>query len=115
MTAVRRAKNYIEANFHKPVTVRRIARACGLSTSRLSHVFREKTGLTVIEYVTMVRIGKAKDLLLGTDTSCTEICFQVGYGNQSYFIRTFKRIVGTTPGRFRLERHAPEGRSRRRC
>ncbi len=45
----------------------------------------------------------AKELLLGTDQSCTEICFQVGYNNQSYFTRTFKSVVGLTPRQFRIQ------------
>ena len=58
-------------------------------------------GITVIEYLTSVRIERAKQLLLATDQNCTEICFQVGYNNQSYFTRTFKDLVGIPPREFR--------------
>ncbi|MHC4158826.1 MAG: helix-turn-helix transcriptional regulator, partial [Planctomycetota bacterium] len=54
------------------------------------------------DYLTGVRIERAKELLLATEQSCTEICFQVGYNNQSYFTRTFKRLVGMTPLQFRI-------------
>jgi len=58
-------------------------------------------GITLIDYLTSVRIERAKQLLLGTEQNCTEICFQVGYNNQSYFTRTFKDLVGMTPRKFR--------------
>ena len=45
---------------------------------------------------------RAKELLLTTDQACTEICFAVGYNNQSYFTRTFKNLVGVTPSQFRM-------------
>jgi len=41
--------------------------------------------------------------LLATTQNCTEICFQVGYNNQSYFTRTFKRLAGMTPRQFRVK------------
>ncbi len=103
MTQIRPAINYIDANFDKPVTLAEIARASHLSVSRLAHLFKEQMGITPIDYVTSVRIERAKELLVGTDQSCTEICFQAGYSNQSYFTRTFKSLVGTTPRQFRVQ------------
>jgi len=95
--------NYIDANYDKPLTLAEIARASHLSVSRLAHLFKEQMGMTLIDYVTAVRIERAKELLLGTDQSCTEICFQVGYNNQSYFTRTFKSVAGLTPRQFRMQ------------
>ncbi len=100
---LRPAINYIDANYDRTVTLSEIARASHLSVSRLAHVFKEQMGMTVIEYVTSVRIERAKHLLLATTQSCTEICFDVGYNNQSYFTRTFKETVGMTPRQFRLQ------------
>jgi len=95
--------NYIDANYDKAITLAEIARASHLSVSRLAHLFKEQMGMTLIDYVTAVRIERAKELLLGTDQSCTEICFQVGYNNQSYFTRTFKSVAGMTPRQFRVQ------------
>ncbi len=93
--------NYIDANYDKTVTLDEIARASHLSPSRLAHVFKEQMGITIIDYLTSVRIERAKQLLLATEQSCTEICFQIGYNNQSYFTRTFKDLVGMPPREFR--------------
>jgi two-component system response regulator YesN len=101
VTQVTPAINYIDANYDKPVTLAEIARASHLSSSRLAHVFKEQMGITIIDYLTSVRIERAKRLLLATDQNCTEICFQVGYNNQSYFTRTFKDLVGIPPRKFR--------------
>ena len=102
VTQITPAINYIDANFDKPITLAEIAKACHLSVSRLAHVFKEQMNITLIDYLTSVRIDRAKQLLLATDQNCTEICFQVGYNNQSYFTRTFKELVGMTPRQFRV-------------
>jgi two-component system response regulator YesN len=102
------AINYIDANYDKSITLADIARASHLSVSRLAHVFKEQMGITLIDYLTSVRIERAKQLLLATEQSCTEICFQIGYNNQSYFTRTFKEVVGVPPLRFRARNRRRE-------
>jgi len=101
MTQIRPAINYIHAHYDQPITLAGMAKAAHLSVSRLAHVFKEQMGITLIDYVTGVRVERAKELLLSTDQSCTEICFQAGYNNQSYFTRTFKALVGMPPRQFR--------------
>ena len=101
VTQIRPAINYIDANYDKPIALAEIAKASHLSVSRLAHIFKEQMGITIIDYLTSTRIERAKQLLLATDQNCTEICFQVGYNNQSYFTRTFKELVGMTPRQFR--------------
>jgi len=103
ITQIRPAINYIDANYDKPISLAEIARASHLSVSRLAHIFKEQMGITIIDYLTSVRIERAKQLLLATDQNCTEICFEVGYNNQSYFTRTFKGLVGMTPRQFRAK------------
>jgi AraC-like DNA-binding protein len=103
ITQITPAINYIDANYDKHITLADVANVSHLSISRLAHIFREQMGVTVIDYLTSVRIERAKQLLLATKQNCTEICFQSGYNNQSYFTRTFKELVGTTPLRFRAK------------
>jgi len=108
VTQIRPAINYIDANYDKLITLAEIARASHLSVSRLAHIFKEQMGITIIDYLTSVRIERAKKMLLATDQNCTEICFQVGYHNQSYFTRTFKELVGMTPLQFRTKNRRRE-------
>jgi len=103
MTQITPAINYIDANYDKPIALVDIARVSHLSVSRLAHIFKDQMGITLIDYLTSVRIDRAKQLLLATKQSCTEICFQVGYNNQSYFTRSFKHLVGMTPLQFRAK------------
>jgi two-component system response regulator YesN len=108
VSQIRPAINYIDANYNKPITLADVAKASHLSISRLAHIFKEQMGITIIDYLTSVRIERAKQLLLATDQNCTEICFQVGYNNQSYFTRTFKGLVGMTPRQFRVRNQRKE-------
>jgi len=108
MTQIKPAIQYIDANFDKQITLAEIAKMSFLSISRLAHIFKEQMGSTIIDYLTHVRIERAKQLLLATDQNCTEICFQVGYNNQSYFTRTFKDLVGMTPRQFRSSNQRTE-------
>ncbi len=108
VTQIRPAINYIDANYDKPIALADIARISHLSVSRLAHIFKEQMGITIIDYLTSVRIERAKQLLLATEQSCSEICFQVGYNNQSYFSRTFKELVGMSPRQFRARNQRRE-------
>jgi two-component system response regulator YesN len=101
VSQIRPAINYIDANYNKTIILADVAKASHLSISRLAHIFKEQMGITIIDYLTSVRIERAKQLLLATDQNCTEICFEVGYNNQSYFTRTFKGLVGMTPRQFK--------------
>jgi two-component system response regulator YesN len=108
VSQIRPAINYIDANYNKPITLADVAKASHLSISRLAHIFKEQMGITIIDYLTSVRIERAKQLLLATDQNCTEICFEVGYNNQSYFTRTFKGLVGMTPRQFKTRNQRKE-------
>ncbi len=108
VSQIRPAINYIDANYNKPISLADVAKASHLSISRLAHIFKEQMGITIIDYLTSVRIERAKQLLLATDQNCTEICFQVGYNNLSYFTRTFKELVGMTPRQFKARNQRKE-------
>lgn len=100
-TKVHQALDYISANFAAKISVQSVADAVGVSVSRLAHLVKEFTGRTVVEHVHHVRIRHAQHLLERTSASCVEIGYEVGYGDQSYFIKHFRRMTGTTPARYR--------------
>lgn len=103
LSQLRPAMEYMQYHYDQPMTLEDIARQSHLSVSRLAHLFKEHVGITVIEYLTNIRINQAKQRLLGGDGNCTQICFEVGYNNQSYFTRIFKQVTGMTPRQFRRE------------
>ncbi len=101
ISQIKPAIDFINANYAQQITLANVAKSSHLSVSRLAHVFKEQAGITIVDYITNVRIEVAKNLLIATNKSCTEICFEVGFNNQSYFTRTFKDLVGMTPRQFR--------------
>lgn len=101
VSQIKPAIDYICQHFQEQISIDEVAHSAHLSVSRLSHIFKEQTGMTIIDYMTNMRIEYAKELLISTNKNCTEICFETGYNNQSYFTRTFKEISGMTPRQFR--------------
>jgi two-component system response regulator YesN len=64
-------------------------------------VFKKETGMSISDYLQQTRIEYAKELLLNTDQSVSEIANASGYSNLSYFSAIFKKITGTSPGEYR--------------
>ncbi len=107
MRQLKPAIEFMQYSFDRPLTLADIAAVAHLSPSRLAHLFREQMGMTLIDYLTGVRINYAKRLLLTTETNCTHICYEAGYNNQSYFTRVFKQVTGMTPSAFRAQNKRP--------
>ncbi|MEI6166225.1 MAG: AraC family transcriptional regulator [bacterium] len=105
---VTRALDYITRNYMKPIRLKDIAREVGLSPYRLAHVVKEHSGKTLLQMIIHSRVQNAIQLLGNTNKSCTEIAYEVGFNDQSYFIRHFKRLTGITPARYRRTRLIPE-------
>jgi branched-chain amino acid transport system substrate-binding protein len=92
---------FIEEHVGEDLTVDRIAREVALSPSRLIHRIRGQYGLTLSDCITEARINGAKALLRDTDMAICEIAHQVGYSDQSYFTRVFRKSLNCTPRAFR--------------
>ncbi len=93
---------YINENYPQRVSLSDLARISGLSVSRLAHGFKERTGTTPKEYLTLIRIHHAKQCLIHSELPCCKVGKEVGYGTQSYFTRRFKNLVGMTPRQYRI-------------
>jgi len=104
-TKVRKALDFIGANFMNKIRLQTVADEVELSACRLSHLVKQFTGRTVLQILCEVRIHHAQQMLERTDKSCTEVAYEVGFGDQSYFIKHFKRLTGTTPARYRRARY----------
>ncbi|WP_261131521.1 response regulator [Bacillus sp. Marseille-Q3570] len=95
------AKEYIEKHYSEPLTLEMVASHVELSPYYLSKLFKEKKGITFIDFLTNVRIEKAKEYMLDPEISVKEVCFKVGYKDPNYFSRVFKKIVGQSPKQYR--------------
>jgi two-component system response regulator YesN len=102
-TRLKPVMDYIQKNYKNKITLDNIAKVAHISVSRLCHLFKEQLNSTVFDYLTNLRINRAKHLLLATDRTCIEICFDSGFTNLSYFNRTFKQRVDMTPTQFRRQ------------
>jgi two-component system, response regulator YesN len=94
---VTNAKIFINSNFDKELTLEDVSREVKLSPHYFSKFFKEETGENFIDYLTNLRIRKAKDFLESGLYSIKEICYKVGYNDPNYFSRIFKKITGNTP------------------
>lgn len=91
---------YLDKNYEKDLSLKKIAEHFHLNASYISQLIRSETGLTYTQYVTELRINKAKELLKTTSLSLAEISESVGFNDYFYFIKKFKKEVGVTPGKF---------------
>jgi AraC-like DNA-binding protein/ligand-binding sensor protein len=98
---IRRARAYIYANQADPVDLDQVAKAMHVSTFYFCKMFKKATGLTFTDYLSRVRVEKAKALLLNPHLRISEIAYDVGFQSLTHFNRMFRRIVGQSPTVYR--------------
>ncbi len=99
--ASRRVIAYIDAHYQEEIFLDRLAEEFNFSTKYLSALIKNETGQSFSTYVTELRLNRAMDLLLHTDLGIKEIAASVGYEDQRYFHRIFKKKTGKTPSQYR--------------
>ena len=80
-----------------------LARRANLSESQFTRIFRRQTETSPAQYIVQTRINAARTLLETTDKLLTDIAAETGFYDHAHFVKTFKRIVGTTPSRYRKQ------------
>jgi len=95
------AITYVERNLNNKICQAEIARSCGLSSSQFSRVFKHVHGTTFQEYVMQRRMSQAMRLLQNPCASVTDVCYTVGFNDQSHFTRIFRRYIGVSPSDYR--------------
>lgn len=98
---VNNAIDYIHTYYAEPLSISNIASAVHLSPFHFVRVFKDYTSMGPHEYLIKYRIDKSKRLLRDTAMSVSEIASLIGFDNVNNFIRNFKRLVGTTPLKYR--------------
>lgn len=101
-----KAKDYIQKNFQNDLSLDEVSRQLDLSMYYFSKLFKEETGNNFVEYMTNLRMEKAKELLQKDELSMKEICSAVGYSDPNYFSRIFKKNTGATPTEYREKERA---------
>ncbi|NLU27476.1 MAG: response regulator [Hungateiclostridium thermocellum] len=99
------AKRYIAENCRKPISLSTVANHLSISPGYLSSLFKRKTNVGFIEYVTNMKIEESKKLLRCGKYMIYEVADLVGYEDASYFIKTFRKVTGLTPKEY-IAKHA---------
>lgn len=100
---VRRCIDYIYEHLKEDLTVKSLAKLCGITPSYLSRLFVEETGVNLKQFVLNAKIDTAQNLLRYTELSYLDISVALDFSSQSAFVYTFRKITGTTPKRYREE------------
>lgn len=100
-SVIMQAKTYIESNYHKELTLESVAHHLCFSPYYFSKMFKQQTGINFIDFLTSIRIEKAKELMNTTELSMKVITMKVGYKDPNYFSRVFKKITGVNPREYK--------------
>jgi len=91
------AHNIILSNLSNPLTIRELARQCGINECYLKKGFKAMYGKTIYEFREQERINKSKELLLTRTMNINEVASEMGYASHAYFSTSFKKITGMKP------------------
>ena len=98
---IRRAKEFIVENQAEDLSLGQVAKAVNTSVFHFCKMFKKATGLNFTEYVSRVRVEKARNLLLNPNLRISEIAYEVGFQSLTHFNRVFKKITGQSPTDYR--------------
>jgi AraC-like DNA-binding protein len=91
------AKDYIQANWNKHITLDELARLCSVHKVTISKYFEKYAGSTVLLYQRKIRMIRAMELIQLNTHSLTEVAFLCGFSDQSHFTRYFRQMIGFLP------------------
>ncbi len=100
---LRPALEYIQNNYCHSISLDEMASLCNISSSYFSKLFKKMTGENFSNYISKLRMKKAKELLETSDISIKNLSIDLGFEDCGYFVKVFKKIVGVTPSSYRLQ------------
>ena len=98
---IRKALRFMQDNYSTQLELNQVADFVGLSPSYFSSLFNQVVGVSFREQLCRIRVEESKRLLLQKDYSLVDIALAMGFPDQSYYSKVFKRIVGVPPGKYR--------------
>ncbi|CCX38630.1 putative uncharacterized protein [Clostridium sp. CAG:1013] len=101
-------KTYVKEHINDELTRETISQAVYLSPDYISHLFKERTGLSLVDYINQQRIQHAQELLIENHQKIHDIAISCGFQNLSYFAKQFKKVTGMTPQEYRKRIKKPE-------
>lgn len=100
---LRPALEYIQNNYCHSISLDEMASLCNISSSYFSKLFKKMTGENFSNYISKLRMKKAKELLETSDISIKNLSIDLGFEDCGYFVKVFKKIVGVTPSSYGLQ------------
>ncbi|HWT26579.1 MAG TPA: AraC family transcriptional regulator [Mobilitalea sp.] len=97
---VQATKDYLEAHYAEEISLENVAEQVNISPQYFSKLIKKTTGFNFIDWLSMLRVKRAKELLANSSLTVKEVCFLVGYKDPNYFSRIFKKRIGITPSEF---------------
>lgn len=97
---VQTTKEYLESHYADDISLDDIAEQVNISPQYFSKLIKKTTGFNFIDWLSMLRVKKAKELLTDSNFTVKEVCFMVGYKDPNYFSRIFKKRIGITPSEY---------------
>ncbi len=94
-------KQYLDTNYKEKISLDALAEAFYVNKFYMTRIFKKKYGVSIVNYLTQVRITRAKQLLRFTDMPIESISQECGMSDANYFSRVFRKVEGTSPGEFR--------------
>jgi two-component system response regulator YesN len=101
--AVLEVVRILKSEYREEISLEQVAERINANPSYLSRAFKKETGKNFVEYLTETRLGEAQKYLETTDLPISEIAGRVGYSNQQYFSKVFKKCYGVAPWDYRME------------
>ncbi|MDO5560835.1 MAG: response regulator [Oscillospiraceae bacterium] len=98
---INKAMQYMEKYYSKDITLDDISRYVNLSSSYFSHMYKAQTGTSFIDSLINLRIMKAKEFIMTSEMSIKEISVSVGYYDQNYFSKLFRKMTGFSPSEYK--------------
>ncbi len=102
---ITQALSYIKGNYSRKISLASVSEYVGLSSGYLCRIFKEETGVSINAYINNLRMTKAGELLRDQNSYIKEVAVSVGFEDQLYFSRLFKRYYGVTPSEYRTAGH----------
>lgn len=99
--SIKKAIQYIQANYRTPLTIDRLAEIAGMSEGHFCRVFKQYTLKTPVQFINGVRLTHAADELANTNKRVLDVAMDCGFNSVSYFIEVFRESFGITPSRYR--------------
>lgn len=99
--SMNRIEEYLRANYQQDITLQEIADRFFLSREHISRKFKQEYNETITDYVTRIRMEKAKEFLAKPHVKIYEVAYHVGYQNEKYFSKVFKKFTRLTPNEYR--------------